>query len=432
MLTADHTWTLPGLTLRDITLDAPLDHTRTDGPSIEVFARIAAAHGGEDRPFLVFLQGGPGSEAPRPTLDPLNPSWMKAALEHFRVVMLDQRGTGRSTPVGLDAPLPKGALAGGARTLRDADPADVADYLTHLRADAIVEDAELLRQALGAEQWSLLGQSFGGFTALRYLSAHADSLREVLMTGGIPAALADLDTVYTTSWQAMIARTAQFYARFPGDRDRMASLMDRAAQGDLQRADGTPVTPEMLRRLGLLLGGSGGAERLHYLLDLHPDSPAFQHDLAGLLPFSARNPLYAVIHESCWANGQATRWAADRTMPQQVKDDPTLLAGEHIHRSLFTDDPTFALWREAAELIAEHAWPALYDPDALRAADVPVAAAVYHDDVFVPREHSLATGSLLPRFRPWITSEYEHNGLRASGDGVFTHLLQLARGQRWA
>ena len=432
MLTSDRTWTLPGLTLRDVTLAAPIDHTQPGGASLEVFARIAATPDGEDRPYLVYLQGGPGSEAPRPSLDPLNPSWLKAALQHFQVVMLDQRGTGRSTPVGLDAPLPKGAVPSGATTLRDVPADEAAAYLTHFRADAIVEDAELLRAALGVDTWSLLGQSFGGFTSLRYLSAHSGSLREVLMTGGIPAALADLDAVYSTSWESMIARSEQFYSRFPGDRERMAHLMERAAEGTLLRADGVAVSPERLRRLGLNLGGSGGAERLHYLLDLAPESPAFQHDLGDALPFSARNPLYAVVHESCWANGQVTNWAADRTMPQAVQDDPTLLAGEHVHRSLFTEDPAFAHWREVAERLAEHAWPALYDVDALRSADVPVAAAIYHDDVFVPREYSLATGALLPQFRPWVTSEYEHNGLRASGDGVFTHLLDLARGKRWA
>ena len=49
------------------TLTVPLDHDRPDGATIEVFAREVAAHDGGDRPYLVFLQGGPGQEAPRPT-----------------------------------------------------------------------------------------------------------------------------------------------------------------------------------------------------------------------------------------------------------------------------------------------------------------------------------------------------------------------------
>ena len=90
------------------------------------------------------------------------------------------------------------------------------------------------------------------------------------------------------------------------------------------------------------------------------------------------------------------------------------------------------MWAEAADLLAAHEWPTLYDADALRAADVPGAAAVYYDDAYVPREHSMATAALLPRLRTWVTSEYEHNGLRASGEGVLDHLLDLAAGRRAA
>ncbi|MDN5688556.1 MAG: alpha/beta hydrolase [Brachybacterium sp.] len=424
------TWTLPGLHLEDITLPVPLDHADPASARLELFARIVSAPGGEDLPFLVYLQGGPGSEAPRP-LDASSPGWLARLLREHRVVMLDQRGTGRSTPVGLDAPLPAGAID-GAPTLREATPVQQAHYLTHFRADAIAADAELLREHLGATSWSLLGQSFGGFTTLRCLSAHAGSVDTALFTGGLPALGPDLDAVYTTTWHGMIARSERFWTRFPGDRDRMRRLADLAADGRLRLADGQRVGVERLRRLGHLLGASQGAERLHYLLGLDPSAPAFAHDLAAALPFGGRNPLYAVLHESCWADGTATRWAGDRTMPQAVREDPTLLAGEHMHRDLFAEDPELAPWAEAADLLAEHDWPRLYDAEALRAADVPGAAAVYFDDAYVPREYSLATADLLRGVTPWVTSEYEHNGLRASGQGVIDHLLDLAAGRRAA
>ena len=57
---------------------------------------------GLDRPYLVFLQGGPGFEATRPTSPPTG--WMKRAVADYRVLLLDQRGTGRSTPVGSQIP----------------------------------------------------------------------------------------------------------------------------------------------------------------------------------------------------------------------------------------------------------------------------------------------------------------------------------------
>src|SRR3954453_12470016 len=90
---------IPGLGVTDHEFAIPLDHSRTDGETITVFAREVAATDGRDRPFLVFFQGGPGSESPRPTT-PSAPSWLPRALKDYRVLLLDQRGTGRSTPVG--------------------------------------------------------------------------------------------------------------------------------------------------------------------------------------------------------------------------------------------------------------------------------------------------------------------------------------------
>src|SRR3954454_5321769 len=134
-----------GLVLTEHELEVPLDHATPDGERIPLSAREAAARDGLDKPFLVYLQGGPGFEAPRPTRHPTSPGWLDRALREFRVLMLDQRGTGRSTPFG-------GHLA--RRT-----PAEQAEYLTHFRADAIVHDAEHVRRALVVERWSVLGQS---------------------------------------------------------------------------------------------------------------------------------------------------------------------------------------------------------------------------------------------------------------------------------
>src|SRR5699024_510065 len=83
------------------------------------------------------------------------------------------RRPGRSNPIGSTA----GAITGLESVGEDASA--IAEALACFRADSIVEDAEILRGHLGADTWSLLGQSFGGFTALRYVSEHASSLREV-------------------------------------------------------------------------------------------------------------------------------------------------------------------------------------------------------------------------------------------------------------
>jgi pimeloyl-ACP methyl ester carboxylesterase len=405
---------VPGLLLVEHEVDVPLDHSRPDGEQITVFAREVADPDGRDRPFLVFLQGGPGSEAPRPNRGPTSPAWLDRALRDYRVLMLDQRGTGRSTPVG---------------TLPGLTPQQQAARLTHFRADAIVADAEIVRQQLGEETWSVLGQSFGGFCALRYLTVAAGSLREALFTGGLPPVGRPVDEVYTATWATMRERNRRYYARYPDDLDRVRRLHESAEAGGLSLPNGDPVPSRRLRSIGNVLGMSDGAERLHYLLELDPDSPAFRHDLAGLMPFHGRNPLYAVVHESSYADGGATRWSAQRTMPEEFREDVTLFTGEHVFPHTVTDDSELAPLAEAAELLAEHEWPTLYDEQALRSADVPCAAAVYAEDPYVDRVFSEETARLLPRMRTWVTNEYEHNGLRAGGDRILDRLIGLARGR---
>ena len=410
-----------GLLTRDHRLTVPLDRSgqgdlAPDGTgSITVYAREISAAGIDplSRPPLVFLQGGPGCEAPRPSAD-AGLGWIGAILEHHRLILIDQRGTGASSPV--DRPDIAGA------------PAATARLLTHLRADEIVEDCEDLRRALGLERWSLLGQSFGGFCVTRYLSEHAQSLESVYITGGLPAIGHSIDEVYTLSYEATRAKSEEYYARFPQDRDRMARLTEKAGRGELTTVGGDIVGPERLRSLGALLGRAGGADTIHYLLERDPASWAFRYDLGQCLPFGGRFPLYAVIHESCWADAGTTDWAAQRVRPAIFDEDPTLLTGEHVRREFFAEDAGLRPWLEAADILAAHEWPALYEPARLRSTTTPGAAAVYARDVFVPMITSLETAALIPGLRTWITSEYEHDGSRASGGRVFDRLRELATG----
>jgi hypothetical protein len=85
--------------------------------------------------------------------------------------------------------------------------------------------------------------------------------------------------------------------------------------------------------------------------------------------------------------------------------------------------------RPAAEILAEHQWPRLYDADRLRQNDVPVAATIYVDDLYVERDFAMETAALIKGLRPWITNEYEHNGLRADGERVLDRLIALVQGR---
>lgn len=404
------THTLAGLQLTEREHLVPLVHGQPHRGQIRVFTREVAALDGRDRPYLVFLQGGPGFEATRPGAPPSG--WLARALADFRVLLLDQRGTGRSTPVGAVLP---GATA-----------TEQAEYLTHFRADAIVRDLELIRAELGVDRWSLLGQSFGGFTALSYLSFAPQGLREVLITGGLsPVDQRPVDQVYAATWARLREANAQFHARYPGDRARLRALLQRLDEEDIRLPTGDRLTARRFRQVGLCLGVSGGFEQLHHLLELPADSPAFLWDTLHATPWE-RNPIYATLHEACYADGSATRWSAQRLAPEEALNGD-LLGAEHVFSWMWDEHAGLRGHRDAAHLLAEQTWPRLYDPAQLARNEVPVAATVYVDDVYVARQFAEDTARQVRGLRPWITNEYAHNGLRADGERILSRLLDMVR-----
>ena len=407
------TYRAPGLVLTEHEIEVPLDHADPRGAQITLFGREVADPDGRDKPFLLFLQGGPGFEAPRPSAQPSGPAWLERALQDFRVLMLDQRGTGRSTPVG--------ALPG-------MSAEEQAGYLSHFRADSIVRDSECLREALGVERWSVLGQSFGGFCLLTYLSIAGEAVGEAFFTGGLPAIGRHIDEVYGETYATLLERNRRFYERYPEDLERIRSLVRHLDTNEVRLPTGDRLTARRLRQAGNVLGRSDGAEALHYVLELPTASPGFLHDAAGSMEFE-RNPLYAVLHEASWADGQATRWAAERVMPAEFRECQELLTAEHVFPWMFEDIAALRPLRDAAELLARRDWPRLYDPDVLASNETPAAAAIYVHDLYVPRRFSEETAIGVRGLRTWITDEYEHNGLRADGGRILGRLIDLVRGR---
>jgi pimeloyl-ACP methyl ester carboxylesterase len=401
---------VPGAVLTEREHTVPLNHARPDGPQISVFTREVADPDGPNRPYLVFLQGGPGFEAVRPTSPPSG--WMVRALKDYRVLLLDQRGTGRSTPVG---------------EIPGETPAAQAAYLTHFRADSIVRDAELIRQELGVEHWSVLGQSFGGFTSMTYLSIAPEGLREAFITGGLAPIGRPVDDIYRSTYVRLIDKNERYFERYPDDRGRVREIHRRLAGEEVRLPSGDRLTVPRFRQMGLWLGDSAGWEKLHHVLELPFGSRAFLADVEGAVSF-ARNPIYATLHESSYADGVPTRWSADRLLPDAVRDSEAFTA-EHVYPWMFEDCGALRSHREAANLLAEHAWPRLYDEAQLRHNEVPVAATIYVDDLYVERAYAEETAVTIRGLRPWITNEYEHNGIRADGERILGRLIDLVRGR---
>lgn len=418
---------IPGLACTEHIVEVPLDHADPAGTSIELYTREVRAveRRDDDLPYLLFLQGGPGGKSPRPLE---RTGWLGEAVKSYRVLLMDQRGTGRSTPVTTTTP---GAFA---------DAAAVARYLTYFRADSIVADAELLRAAVGGGRpWTTLGQSYGGFLTFTYLSTRPKALDRCLITGGIPGVRATAEDVYRRTWPRVLAKNAEHVRRFPGDAAILNRLRDlilaRSVSDPIRLPGGDALTVARLQALGILLGMSYGFAQVHYLLEEAfidaTVSPAFLVELEHLTQH-ATAPLYAVLQEVIATNGPATRWAAERVradFPQLRPDaEQLLLTGEMKESAVFRDEAAMAPFAEAMEILnARNDWPELYDVDVLAVNTVPVAAAVYFDDMYVDAGLSLDTAALTPHVRTWVTNEYEHDGLR-SDERVFTRLHDLATG----
>ncbi|MFE2415903.1 alpha/beta fold hydrolase [Streptomyces hokutonensis] len=424
----------PGVVLTDRRFTVPLDHEDPTGETIELYAREVVASDKTDRedlPWLLYLQGGPGFGANRFVG---RQAWLGRALDEYRVLLLDQRGTGHSTPLNRQT-LP---LRGG--------PAEQAEHLTHFRSDSIVRDCETIRPALtGGAPWTVLGQSFGGFCTVNYLSTAPEGLRTALLTGGLPSLDAHADDVYRAAYPRIERKVAAHYDRYPQDVERARRIAEYLLSHEPVLPNGYRLTAEAFQSLGIMLGGSEGSHRLHFLLEnafvRTPQgfelSDAFQEEVQNSLSY-AGHPLYALVHEACYAqDARPTAWSAERVrgeFPQfdaaktLAGDGPLLFTGETIHPWMFDCDPALRPLRETAELLAARTdWQPLYDPARLAANEVPVAAAVYHDDMYVDATHSLRTARSIRGLRTWVTDEFEHDGVRAGGTRVLDRLLALTR-----
>jgi len=424
----------PGVVLTDRRFTVPLDHEDPTGETIELYAREVVASDKADRedlPWLLYLQGGPGFGANRFVG---RQAWLDRALDEYRVLLLDQRGTGHSTPLNRQT-LP---LRGG--------PAEQADHLAHFRGDSIVRDCEAIRPALtGGAPWTVLGQSFGGFCTVNYLSTAPEGLRTALLTGGLPSLDAHVDDVYRAAYPRIERKVAAHYDRYPQDVERARRIAEYLLRHEPVLPNGYRLTAEAFQSLGIMLGGSEGSHRLHFLLENafvrtaqgFELSDAFQEEVQNSLSY-AGHPLYALVHEAIYAQDtRPTAWSAERVrgeFPQfdaaktLAGDGPLFFTGETIHPWMFECDPALRPLRETAELLAARTdWQPLYDPARLAANEVPVAAAVYHDDMYVDATHSLRTARSIRGLRTWVTDEFEHDGVRAGGTRVLDRLLALTR-----
>lgn len=415
---------IPGMAVTDFYVTVPLDwFDAANTETIAVFARelVDPVRRNEDLPVMVFLQGGPGGKGPRP----LGPSgWIGQALKTHRVVLLDQRGTGRSTRIDAGTMSRFGEGDAGARA--------GADYLSHFRADSIVADAEHIRKTrFGGRRWSTVGQSYGGFLTLTYLSRSPEALEACYVTGGLASIWPDAAEVYRRTFPRTAGKNREFYARYPHMQEQAAAIADHLAANDVRLPDGDRLTVRRFQSLGIDFGMKPGFERMHWLLEeaFTADGTLSDGFLAQVLARTsfADNPLFAVMQESIYSHGEngPTNWAAQAEIERHPEfaetARPLLFTGEMMFPWMFAEIRLLRPFFGAVnELARRESFSELYDVERLAGNAVPVAAAVYFDDMYVDAGLQLDTAAAVGNVHAWVTNEFEHDGI--GDDKVFAYL----------
>ncbi|KAK4786971.1 hypothetical protein SAY86_010804 [Trapa natans] len=439
--TAGTWYSVPELRLRDHRFTIPLDYSLAASPKITVFAREVVSGN------MLLSLAKKSNNCHTCYIYKVD----LALSAHGQLSLADgyaeSRGTGLSTPLTVSS------------MSQFKSAKDLADYLGHFRADNIVNDAEFVRVHLvpDAEPWTVLGQSYGGFCVVTYLSFAPHGLKQALLTGGIPPIGngCSANDVYRACCEQIVLQNEKFYKRYPQDIEVVHEVVKYLAGsegGGVPLPSGGFLTPRGLQTLGLSgLGSSTGFERLHYMFERVWDpqlvpgaakqiSHYFLRSFESWSSFDT-NPLYALLHEAIYNQGAASCWSAERVMAENEskfnalnaakENRPVLFTGEMIFPWMFDEIYALRPFKEAANILAEKKdWPPLYDVKSLNNNKVPVAAAVYYEDMYVNFKLAMETASHITGIRLWISNEYMHSGLRDNGTRVLNQLLGMLNGKK--
>lgn len=440
----------------------PKNHAAPKAGTLKLFGRVvnkserpaASAHLQSElltnKPFLVYLEGGPGMGNQQPQDVPLTKHFLDRG---YQLLYLDYRGTGLSTPIN----------ARHVTSLGDA--AVQADYLKLFRQDNIVRDLEAVRLYLTQDfpndkkQWSIIGQSFGGFVSLTYLSKYPGSLRESFITGGLAPIGKTPEEVYEATFKKVIERNRAYYQKFPQDVGRVKQIVSHiadSANSAIPLPGGGVLTVGRFLSIGIAFGMHGGLDVVHsQVLKMAADLNQFGFLTRSTLTAFEQNltfdiaPIYGILHEAiyCCKPGVASNWAAARVgnnlkefswLPAPNKappsftippaEEPVFFTGEMVFPFHFDTFPELAELKDAAELLAKYdQWDELYDEEVLRKNEheVPVYAASYVEDMYVDFDLARETAKKVKGIKVYETNSLYHNAVRARSEEVLAELCRL-------
>jgi len=167
----------------------PLDHEKPSGRTIELFVtKIPSTAIAPPKHALSLINGGPGGSS-IDLLVSIAPILQQVS-QHMDIIVLDQRGTGRSTAldcenVSTDLDPDTNDLARETKKCLDSLAFSPVNFTTSVA----VKDLENLRIAMGYEQWDIYGTSYGTRVALHYLRRYETSVRSLTLDGVLPPSI---------------------------------------------------------------------------------------------------------------------------------------------------------------------------------------------------------------------------------------------------
>ena len=239
-------------------LRRPLDPAQPQGTQIDVHYAVLPALARNPLPDPVFFfAGGPGQSAQ--SLGG-HISRLLARLGNRRdVVLIDQRGTGKTAPLYCDMGSPFAPVAEGLDNQRQAARLQACRAqlqqlphgdLRHYTTTLAMQDADAVRQALGAAQVNLMGGSYGTRAVLEYMRQFPKTVRRAVIDGVAPPDMV-LPLAFSTDNQAALAQVFQTCEADAACRARYPRLRD----------DWQTVLAAMPRELALNNPFTGRAEK---------------------------------------------------------------------------------------------------------------------------------------------------------------------------
>lgn len=276
---------------------------------------------------------------------------------------------------------------------------------------------------------------------MHYLSRFPEGLQEVFTVGGLPPLVRDPYQVYDKLFRKVKQRNKAYYQKYTEDIHRVKDIVRYIQKEDVKLPSGGKLSVLRLRQLGMYFGFHGTMDTVHEMItrftsDLNQFGFFTRPALAAFdgMVFFDLVPLYALLHEPCYAQGTAPGWAADRSMSQFPEftriavdgPEPILFTGEMIFRDMFKDfDELRGLLDTADHLASAQDWPELYDEAQLAKNEVPVYSATFVEDMYVDFDFARETASKIKGCKMFITNVMYHDALANKSDELMKQLFAL-------